>query len=43
MICTAYRENGVNVTVSEIRKANGLTEKSVLKVGQKLFIPKPGT
>ncbi len=43
MICAAYRENGVNVTVSEIRKANGLTEKSVLKTGEKLFIPKPGT
>jgi TolA-binding protein len=43
MICTAYRENGVHVTVSEIRKANGLTEDSVLKTGQKLFIPKPGT
>jgi regulator of replication initiation timing len=43
LICAAYRENGVNVTVAEIRKANGLTEKSVLKAGQKLFIPKPGT
>ena len=43
LICAAYRANGVNVTVSEIRKANGLTEKSVLKTGQKLFIPKPGT
>jgi regulator of replication initiation timing len=42
LICNAYKENGVNVTVSEIRKANGLTEKSVLKPGQKLFIPKPG-
>ncbi len=42
LICEAYRENGVNVTVSEIRKANGLTEDSVLKPGQKIFIPKPG-
>jgi regulator of replication initiation timing len=42
LICAAYREKGVNVTVSEIRKANDLTEKSILKVGQKLFIPKPG-
>ena len=41
MICTAYRENGVHVTTAEVRKANGLTEKSVLKPGQKLFIPKP--
>jgi regulator of replication initiation timing len=43
LICNAYKESGVNVSMSEIRKANGLTEKSVLKVGQKLFIPKPGT
>ena len=43
MICEAYRENGVNVTVSQVRKANGLTEDSTLKAGQKLFIPKPGT
>ncbi len=43
LICAAYRENGVNVTVSEIRRANGLTATSVLKTGQKLFIPKPGT
>ena len=43
MICNAYRDNGVKVTVSQIRKANGLTEGSVLKAGQKLFIPKPGT
>jgi len=43
LICSAYRQQGVNVTIAEIRKANGLTEKSVLKVGQKLFIPKPGT
>jgi len=43
MICEAYRDSGVNVTVSEIRKANGLTAASELKTGQKLFIPKPGT
>ena len=43
LICNAYKDSGVNVTVAEIRKANGLTDKSVLKVGQKLFIPKPGT
>jgi regulator of replication initiation timing len=41
LICNAYKENGVNITVADIRKANGLTEKSSLKVGQKLFIPKP--
>jgi len=43
MICTAYRQQGVKVSVAQVRKANGLTDKSVLKVGQKLFIPKPGT
>jgi archaellum component FlaC len=43
MICAAYRDNGINVTVSEVRRANGLTENSTLRTGQKLFIPKPGT
>ncbi len=43
MIAAAYRDNGVHVTVAQIRKANGLTEDSELKPGQKLFIPKPGT
>ena len=43
MIVAAYRDNGVRVTVAQIRKANGLTEDSELKTGQKLFIPKPGT
>ncbi len=43
LICEAYRENGVNTSVSAIRKANGLTPDSVLKTGQKIFIPKPGT
>jgi LysM repeat protein len=43
LIVGAFRDQGVKVTVSEVRKANGLTSKSVLKVGQKLFIPKPGT
>jgi len=41
MICEAYRDEGVKVTTAQVRKANGLTSKSVLKVGQKLFIPKP--
>jgi LysM repeat protein len=41
MICEAYRDEGVKVTNAQVRKANGLTSKSVLKVGQKLFIPKP--
>jgi regulator of replication initiation timing len=43
LISNAYREEGVNVSVSDIQNANGLTDKSILKVGQKLFIPKPGT
>jgi LysM repeat protein len=43
MIAEAYRDKGVKVTASQIRKANGLTPDSVLKPGQKLFIPKPGT
>jgi LysM repeat protein len=43
MICAAYRADGVKVSVSEVRRANGLTSKSSLKVGQKLFIPQPGT
>ena len=43
MIAAAFRDQGVKVTVSQIRKANGLTPDSVLKPGEKLFIPKPGT
>lgn len=43
LICSAYRQQGINVTIGEVQKANGLTDKSVLKVGQKIFIPKPGT
>jgi hypothetical protein len=42
LICSAYRQQGVHVTVAQVLKANGLTDKSILKVGQKLFIPKPG-
>jgi LysM repeat protein len=42
MICAAYRDQGVKVTVSQVRKANGLSPESVLRIGQKLFIPKPG-
>lgn len=40
MIATAYSEKGVKVTVDDIRKANNLGPKDILKVGQKLFIPK---
>jgi LysM repeat protein len=43
LICAAYRDHGVQVTVAQIRHANGLTAHSELKVGQKLFIPKPST
>ncbi|MCE0483849.1 MAG: LysM peptidoglycan-binding domain-containing protein [Methylacidiphilales bacterium] len=43
LISEAYRQQGVHVTVADIQKANGLSDKSVLHVGQKLFIPKPGT
>jgi len=42
MIAAAFRDQGVKVTASQIRKANGLTPDSVLKAGEKLFIPKPG-
>lgn len=43
MIVAAYNDNGVKVTIADVRKANGLSEKSGVKAGQKLFIPKPGT
>jgi regulator of replication initiation timing len=42
LIVGAFRDQGVKVTVAEVRKANGLTASSKLKIGQKLFIPKPG-
>lgn len=42
-IAQAFRDQGVKVTSSQIRKANGLTPESTLKPGEKLFIPKPGT
>jgi LysM repeat protein len=42
MICAAYRDQGVKVSVSQVRKANSLSASSVLRVGQKLFIPKSG-
>lgn len=40
-IATKYRAEGVNVTASSIIKANPTVEWNKLKVGQKLFIPKP--
>jgi len=39
-IAAAYAANGVKVTVADIRKANNMTSKDVIKTGQKLFIPK---
>lgn len=38
-IARAYTENGIPVKVDDLRRANGLGKQSVLKVGQKLFIP----
>lgn len=40
MIAAAYTEKGVKVTVDDIRKANNLGPKDVIKPGQVLFIPK---
>lgn len=40
-IATKYRAEGVNVTASSIIKANPAVDWTKLKVGQKLFIPKP--
>ncbi len=40
MIAAAYRDKGVKVTVDDIRQANSLGANDVIKVGQKLFIPK---
>ncbi len=39
-IADAFKQQGVNVTVDEIRKANNLSKKETIHVGQKLFIPK---
>ncbi len=39
-ISQAFRESGVNVSVDDIRKANGMSSKDMIKSGQKLFIPK---
>lgn len=39
IIAKAYQEQGVKVSIDEIQRANGLKNDSVLKVGQKLFIP----
>lgn len=39
-IADAYKANGVNITIQDIRDANKLTKKDVIRTGQKLFIPK---
>lgn len=39
-IAEAFKQQGVIVTINEIRKANGLSKTDVIHVGQKLFIPK---
>ena len=39
-IADAFKQQGVIVTVDEIRKANNLSKTDVIHVGQKLFIPK---
>jgi LysM repeat protein len=39
-IVQAYREQGVTVTVDEVRKSNNLSKNDSLKTGQNLFIPK---
>jgi LysM repeat protein len=39
-IVEAYREQGVKVTVEEIRRANKMSKSQSLQTGQTLFIPK---
>lgn len=39
-IVEAYHEQGVKVTVDEIRRANKMSKNQSLQTGQKLFIPK---
>ncbi|NLH73636.1 MAG: LysM peptidoglycan-binding domain-containing protein [Verrucomicrobia bacterium] len=40
-IVEAYRQNGVNVTVDMVLKANPNVKPKSLRVGQKIFIPDP--
>ena len=40
LIAKAYRDAGVNVSVEQIRQANNIGSDNVIRVGQKLFIPK---
>lgn len=40
-IVEAYRQNGVNVTVDMVLKANPNVKPQLLRIGQKIFIPDP--
>ena len=40
-IIQAYREEGINVTLSDVLKANPGLNPNRLQVGQKIFIPQP--
>lgn len=39
-IARAYRDQGVSVTPEDIRLANGMRKDSILRIGQRLFIPR---
>lgn len=39
-IAQAFREQGVEVTVEDIRKANNIKQDNLIRVGQTLYIPK---
>ncbi len=41
LIVKAYREKGIKVTVQQVLDANPGLKATSLKVGQKIFIPKP--
>lgn len=41
LIVKAYREKGIKVTVQQVLDANSGLKATSLKVGQKIFIPKP--
>ncbi|MDH7502667.1 MAG: LysM peptidoglycan-binding domain-containing protein [Verrucomicrobiota bacterium] len=41
-IVEAYRQNGVNVTLDMVLKANPNVKPKSLRIGQKIFIPDPG-
>ena len=41
MIAKAYKDQGISVSVSDIRRANDMKPYQMLKIGQKIFIPAP--